>query len=416
MTYLLALASRYGALAVQFAIVLLVANRLPQTEAGLYFTAFGLVSTFFCVAGLGLPDGLVIKIGHMLSNEKLGGIRDAVNRSIFRSLLSAIVLFGGGAILATVLGASFEFAALTALWGVAYGIVFAASQGLIALRRAQLGTFFFYGATNFCFAFTSVPYLLAASAPSLDGLMKITVLAATIAAAGTFFVLFLTTRPYLATEREDISDVERAGAVIAISRMLQSSLYWVPVWVATLILGSAQAAVIATAGRLLIAVSAVIAALRFSVRPAIVKASSQNDWKGIEKLGRRISLATTVFTVLAILAFGVAGKPALGFLLGPEYAASWVVLLILLVGALGEAFGGPVDEILKMTGHGKTVLFGLIAAVLFETAIAFAMSPHGILAIAIAQSTAFVAMYLFQIYQLSRLRGILIVPFLVSKE
>lgn len=410
MRYLSAISSRYGALAVQFIIVLLVANRLPQADAGLYFVAFGIVATLFCLVGLGLPDGLVISFGRAISQGRTTAVRDALRRSLLWGGLSALLLFGGGATLAISLGNDVSYSVMTALWGMLYGMVFVAAQGLIALRSAALGSFFFYSATNLFFLFTSVPYLLLSAVPTLQGLMGMTLLASTCAASSAIVTLWRKARPYRGTDRADLAPPVRAGAVIAVSRMLQSGIYWVPVWIATLLLGSTEAAVIATAGRLLIAVTAVIAALRFSVRPAIVAAEVEGDWSAIERLGRRISMATTVFTLTAMLGLWLIGKPVLGVLLGADYAAAWGVLMVLLIGALGESFGGPVDEVLKMTGDGQVVLRGLIVTVLLEATLAGLLAGQGIIAIAAAQALAFVGLYAYQVYRLSCLRGIRIMP------
>lgn len=410
MRYVSAIGSRYGALAVQFVIVLLVANRLPQTEAGSYFVAFGLVATLFCLVGIGLPDGLVITLGRALASGNTGIVRNALHRSLLRGIISASALFGCGAMVAILAGIDTTYSLLTGAWGLLYGMVFVVSQGLIALRAAALGSFFFYSATNLALLFTSVPYLLLSSAPSLYGLMTMTVVAAVLAIAAALTALWHQARQFAGTERAELGAATCAGAVIALSRMLQSAIYWIPVWVTTILLGSADAAVIATAGRLLIAVTAVIAALRFSVRPAIIAAEAQGDWPAIERVGRHISLATAAFTSMAMAGLWFFGQPVLFVLLGAEYAAAWGVLMVLLVGALGEAFGGPVDEVLKMTGHGRTVLHTLILTVLVEAALAACLSSQGMMAVAAAQAVAFVAMYVYLVYALSRLRGIVIMP------
>jgi O-antigen/teichoic acid export membrane protein len=416
MRYVSAVGSRYGALAVQFLIVILVANRLTQSEAGLYFVAFGLVATFFSLCGLGLPDGLVISIGKDISDRKTEAIQDALRRSLLLGLGSGLLMFGVGAIGAIALGQGVEYSLMTAIWGIMYGMVFVASQGLIALRCAAMGTFFFYSATNLGFLFTSVPYLLLSESPTLSGLMRITIFAATLAAVSATIAVLRKARPYPGKDRATLAAPMRSGAVIAVSRMFQAMIYWVPIWITTFMLDASQAAVIATAGRLLIAVSAVIAALRFSVRPTIVAAAAAGDWAGIERLGRRIALGTTLFTLAAIIGLFLTGQPFLDFLLGPEYAAAWGILLVLLVGALGEAIGGPVDEVLKMTGQSRIVFTGLVVTVLLEVALGLALSPFGVIAVAWSQAIAFVGMYAFQILALKRRRGILIAPLPVRKR
>lgn len=408
--YLIAIGSRYGALATQFILVLLVARTLPQDQAGQYFVSFGLVATVFCLAGAGIPDGLVKTVGEDIASGRVGRIRDAILRGGLISMVTALLGCGFGSIAFLMTGSDSEYVLLTATWCFLYGLVFFAAQGLVALRAAGLGAFFFYSSTNMYLLITSVPYLLFRQDPTLTELMGCTVVAATLSLITALVFLKRTLALYTGRERADLMPAFRVGRVIALSRMLQAMIYWIPVWVAGALLGPADASVVATAGRLLVAVTAVVAALRFSVRPVIIAAAAEGDWLSIERIGRRIALFTTTLTLLAMLLMYLIGKPILLFLFGAEYLSAWGVLVVLLFGALGEAFGGPVDEVLKMTGHGSAVFLGLVVTVTLETALAIALSSHGILAIAAAQAAAFCVMYGYQILYLRQKRGILIMP------
>ncbi|MCT4372280.1 hypothetical protein CLG85_018945 [Yangia mangrovi] len=408
--YIVAIGARYGALAIQFILVLLVARSLPQAQAGQYFVSFGLVATVFCLAGVGLPDGLVKSVGEDLSRQRADRVHDAIVKSGIISAITALTACALGSLVFLATGAQGDYVLLTAVWCFLYGMIFYAAQALVALRSAGLGAFFFYSSTNMYLLMTSVPYLLFWRDPTLTGLMFCTITAATLSLVTALVFLSRALSPHTGRAKADLGPAFRTGSVIAVSRMLQAMIYWIPVWVCGALLGAADASVIATAGRLLIAVSAVIAALRFSVRPVIVAAAAEGDWPAIERTGRKIALFTTLLTLLAMLLMALIGKPVLLFLLGEEYAAAWGVLFVLIFGALGEAFGGPVDEVLKMTGHTTAVLLGLLVTVVLETALAIFLSPHGTLAIATAQATAFCAMYMYQVLYLQRKRGILIMP------
>ncbi|MCY1707575.1 lipopolysaccharide biosynthesis protein [Pannonibacter sp. SL95] len=411
MQYVAAIASRYGALAIQFLLVLLVTHALPQEMAGQYFVAFGLVATLFCITGLGLPDGLVKTIGDQIADGNLGLIRSALWRTLLVGGLSGVLLFGLGAAVSVIFGAAPVLAGLTATWCLLYGLVFVVAQCLVALRHSGLGSFFFYSSTNIFYLLTSIPYLLLAQDPQLDRLLSLSLLAATLSLALALGALWRLTRQLpQSDEKAELRAAFEIGGFIAVSRFLQSALFWIPVWVTTLYLGEAQAAVIGTAGRLLVAVAAVVAALRFSVRPAIVAAAAANDWPAIERTGRKIALFASASTVCAMFGTWLLGQWAIAMLFEPGYAAVWPVLLVLLLGALGETIGGPVDEVLKLTGYGKVVLFGLIATALGETLLAVLLSPFGLLGIASAQAAAFWLMYAFQIFYLNRVRCVLIIP------
>jgi O-antigen/teichoic acid export membrane protein len=289
-------------------------------------------------------------------------------------------------------------------------MVFFAAQSLVALRLAGLGAFFFYSSTNIYLMFTAVPYLLFWPDPHINGLILCTITAASLSFITASIFLIRALSPYREHEKAKLGPTFRTGSIIAISRMLQAMIYWIPVWICGALLGPADASVLATAGRLLVAVSAVIAALRFSVRPMIVSAAAKSDWSTIENSGRRIALFTTLLTLAAMLLMVLIGRPILLLLFGPAYSPVWGVLFILLFGALGEAFGGPVDEVLKMTGHSPAVFFGLIVTIISETVLSIALSSHGIQAIAAAQSAAFCIMYGYQVAYLRYKRKILIMP------
>lgn len=410
MAYLAALASRYAALAIQFGIVLLVTRTLPQDEAGRYFLSFGIVATLFCLAGGGLPDGLVKTLGEDIAAGRRGAVRRTIHRAGRVTLATGAALVTLAATLAIALGLDATQVGLTALWGLCSGLLFFVAQILVALRHAGAGSFFFYGATNAALLITSLPYLALAARPTLTGLLLATAMASALALALALVTLGRRLRPYPAQAPGHLLPAFRAGLPMAAARVLQAMLYWIPVWVAGARLGAAEASVLATAGRLLIAVSALIAALRFSVRPAVVAAAAAGDWPEIKRTGRNLSLLATLATLAAMAGLLGFGQPVLTALFGPEYAGTWALLLILLVGALAEAVGGPVDEILKMTGHAPAVLLGLIVAAGVETALALAFAGQGLAALAWGQSLAFCGLYAFQIHYLRRVSGVLILP------
>ncbi|CAD7026863.1 hypothetical protein RHAB21_01307 [Pseudorhizobium halotolerans] len=412
MQYVAAISARYGALAIQFLLVLLVTDALPQDEAGKYFVAFGLATTLYCLPGLGLPDGLIKTVGLQLSNGSRFSIKTTLWRTISYSFISGAALLATGFYLGIVLGIDPQYALLTTIWCLSFGFLFVVTQCLVSLRRAGLAAFFFYTSTNIFSFFTSIPYLILKADPQLSVLLALNVVAASLSLVFALGALWRHTRrlPHTSGSAE-LRSVLQAGWFIAVSRFLQSALFWIPVWVATLCLGEAEAAVIGTAGRLVVAVAAVVAALRFSVRPAIVAAAAANDWRAIENTGRKIALFASASTVAAIVGTWFSGQWAIALLFGSDYEAVWPVLMVLLFGSLGETIGGPVDEVLKLTSHGKIVVFGLVATAATEAVLAVLLSPLGLLGIASAQAAAFWLMYSFQIFYLNRVERVLILPF-----
>ncbi len=402
MHYVVAIASRYGALAIQFLIVVLVTRFLTQQEAGSYFMAFGAVATLFCIAGFGLPDGLVKNIGERISSDRLKGVRRTIEVSWLFTIFSCVFIAILASVIAIYAGMNWGIAIGTSAWWLCYTIVFFCAQSLVSLRFAGLGSFFFYTSTNLCFLVTSVPYLIFAKQPGLNGVIFASTGGAAISMCAACAVLLQKLKNLEAGGHAEMLPAWQTGFWIAIARMLQAMLYWVPVWIAGIMLSAEDASLIGTAGRLLIAVAAVIAALRFSVRPEIVKAAAEGDWTRIVIIWRRMSLFAIATTLFSIIFIYMIGPTVIKNIFGDAYAMSIPLLIILLVGVLGEAIGGPVDEILKMTGRTTSVLIGLIVAIAFEVSVGVYFSSSGLKFLAWTQAFTFCGMYAYQMLVLSR--------------
>ena len=125
----------------------------------------------------------------------------------------------------------------------------------------------------------------------------------------------------------------------------------------------------------------------------------------------------SVGCAVAALAFVlVAGSGLFVMIFGHGYRGVAPVLAMLLVGAIGESVGGPVDEVLKYQGQARPVLIGLIVTVAGEVLLARLLAPYGAVAAAAAQAIAFGAMYTFQIALCWRRLGILIVPYVRPRD
>ena len=161
----------------------------------------------------------------------------------------------------------------------------------------------------------------------------------------------------------------------------------------------------------MIAASAVVAAFRFAVRSQIVIAATQKDWPHIERTARMIATISTAVAVCSLIGVLVLGEPVIKLVLGAKYGAATAVLAVLLIGAVGESFGGPVDEILKLTGHPNFVLVTLVITISIEATLAVFLARFSIMAAAAAQAAAFCIMYALQIAYLKKKAGVLIVPY-----
>ena len=397
MKYLLPILFRYSSLILQFLVVLLVTRQLQQEEAGVYFEVFGIINATYFLFGAGLPDGLVRFVAHADAVEDRAVIRSMIVRATIISVgLAAVTIVVGVAVSIVVKDALADrwVIVLTASWWLCYGVTFFTSQVLVATGRAALGAFFFYPAMNIALFVTSVPYLLFASQPELEQTLMAAVGGGVLCAGAAIVFATMATLAYpSSTKRAPMQPVFRLGISIGLSRVLQSCLYWIPVWAVGLWHGPAAAALFAIASRLNVAIAAVMAAIRFTIRPTIVRLAAKDDWAGIGIEGRRTATVATAVSVTAILGTVTLGPMAIGLIFGEAYRGAAWILAVLMVGTLGECIGGAVDEILKMTGHAGLVLKILVATVVSEAALVTAMSSLGPVASAIAQAIVFAGMY-----------------------
>lgn len=379
--YVLPILFRYASLVLQFLVVVLVTRRLPQVEAGMYFLVFGVINATYFLFGVGLPDGLVRFVAHADATERQAEIRSMISRSSVVAVALAVVTIFAGAISAMLFGKegiSEHVIVGTAAWWFSYGLTFFASQILVAAGRSSLGAFFYYPAMNISLFVTSVPYLVIADKPRLELTLLAAALGGVLCAGSATGAAIVATRTYpRSTVRAPIKPAFHLGLSIGISRVLQSCIYWLPVWAVGLWQGASAAAVFGTASRLNVAVAAVMAAIRFTIRPTIVRLSAHGDWEGIGREGRRTANAATIMAIFAILGAATVGPPFIATVFGENYRNAAWILVLLLFGTLGECLGGAVDEILKMTGRASLVLTILAVTVAVEAALLWAANAFG---------------------------------------
>src|SRR6185437_8426820 len=88
--------------------------------------------------------------------------------------------------------------------------------------------------------------------------------------------------------------------------------------------------------------------------------AARGDWHEIERKGRAIASVASFAAFAALVGALAVGAPLIALLFGEVYRPAAAILCVLLLGTLGECFGGPVDEVLRMTGRSHIVL-GLLA-------------------------------------------------------
>jgi O-antigen/teichoic acid export membrane protein len=367
------LAARYGALFIQFAVVALVTRALSKSEAGVYLSLNGVVQASFFLAGFGAPDGLVRTVSTL---RGLGQVNEA-GRVLFRGTVFSLgTLVPTACVIGLAVSAisrDLTLGFLFMLWWASYGVMFVVAQALVAIGRAELGTFAFYTLINVGLAVVLVPAAVFGAVVSARSAIIFTVLGAFVSLAVFSPVFIRAARRAGATpgSAPAMAETRRVGVAIAANRILQAACIWSPVWIVSILHGAAWGAVVAVGSRLVGVVGAALAAINFSIRPQLVDLAVGGSDDELRKLLRRVSSFALGVVVVALAGDLVVGRVVIKMLFGAGYGQVTWVLALLLVGAAGDAIAGAAAEVVKMLGSAgwlvgvQTVVFSLGAGLQF---------------------------------------------------
>lgn len=417
---------RYLAIAMQFGVVLLITRRTSLDTAGEYFALFGIVTVTSIAVGLGIPDGLV----RHLPAVRPWDTRNYANSIVLRSIVAAI----GISLALVTLGITVAFTfshfnrvevMLTGTWWLAYACTFLFAQVLVAQGSPAVGAFVAYSSISIGYLFSLIPFVVLAGTVTLHGLLFAANAGAWAAALlGCYLVVrrsitvevavIRNIPPSASRPRLSVRTMLRTGAPMMLSRFMQASLPWIPVWVLIALVSPDESAIYAAASRLIVGVTSVVASLRFSVRPAIVALNTASRYMDIARLNWKCSLLSAVPPLCGIAILLIAGDRLITLVLGDKYLAVNGVLLLLMFGVLAEAFGGMSDEILKMTGRTHVVVSTLGLALLFQIVACYSLAHYGSVVMAVSTAVAFAIQYVGQVLWLSIRTPIKILPCLTS--
>lgn len=377
---------RYVAIGLQFLILTLIARNFGLRDYGLYLFVLSAVLPLYSLLGFGASETVVRDLPCLAADDQLTRARMA-GTTLGVTLINALIVLMLAAALGLVVARGTEDRVV--LWFmagffVANGVMFNCAQLLLAGGRKTLGGFFYYPAVNLSLIAVSVPYIVFSPERTFAGLALTTTLGP-LAAAGAALSIVL--REFGRPRLEWLMAIRLMGTGIrlAITRILYAVGLWLPTFLAGILLTPSDAGVLGTAGRFAAAVSALIAAIRFAVRPAIVSAAARGDMQAIRSLCGRLGAATTGAALLAFVASLALGGPLIGAILGAQFYSVAPVLAILLVAVAAECFGGPVDEVLKMTGRQDLVLALFTIGVTLLGVAILLLGRSGVIAIALAQ-------------------------------
>jgi O-antigen/teichoic acid export membrane protein len=385
--FIVSVGFRYAAIGLQFLILLVIARRFSIHDYGQYIFVLSAVLPVYSLLGLGASETAVRDMPRLAGSHGAGHCAALAGTVLGVMLLNALLVLLVTAALGSFAGFCPEDRTLLwfgAVFLIANGVMFNSAQLLLAAGHESLGAFFYYPAVNISLIALSVPYILLVTSPDFTGLALATASGASVAAAISLaLVVRMVARPRL--DPVLARDLVRVGIRLSVARSLYAIGLWLPTFLTGVLAGPADAAAIGTAGRLAAAVSAVLAAVRFSVRPAIARAAASEDWETIRRLCGGLATCCIALTLGATLVAAMAGGRLIGFVFGDSFAQIAPILVLLLAAGAIECFGGPVDEVLKMTGHQDWVL-AILCAGIAGLAVTILLIEHwGVLAIAGAQ-------------------------------
>jgi O-antigen/teichoic acid export membrane protein len=165
------------------------------------------------------------------------------------------------------------------------------------------------------------------------------------------------------------------------------------------------------ASRLAVAVGALIAAVRFAIRPRLAREAALGNWQEIERTVSKIAFFATALAICAVAAAALIGAPLISAVFGAHYIDAAPLTALMLVGTVGESIGGPVDEVLKMSGEAELLL--VVQTIAFVAGFAvqlFAGWFGGLMYLVAAYAIVDVLMYVSFIVIVRRRRGIWTLP------
>jgi O-antigen/teichoic acid export membrane protein len=365
---MLALAGRYLSVLLVFLMLVLLARRLPPDEYGVFVLAFGVTATGSYFSGFGAPDGAVRIIAEARATNdlmKVAGAADGLLKAAGATV--ALALMASGAALA--MFGSNSFVPFLCIWIGNWSFLFAMAMGLLALGNEKAGSLFFYAAGSASMVFTVLPYVLLATSPS--GIGAITLAAIGYGCAGLIaLALFLRTQAELAVAprilRASVWELCRTGLPFAATRIVTLGFSWCVAWAVAIHRGPASAGVVGTLMQLATAIGAPLAAFRFVMRPKLVELWVLQDKANLQKLNLWVSLNAAAGAVAAILVANIIGQPLLDFFFGENFQAALPILLLAMVGLVGECLTGIADEVVRVANRANRVLMlqiGLMSSI-----------------------------------------------------
>jgi O-antigen/teichoic acid export membrane protein len=365
--------------AMAFVLAVLLARLLGSEGYGLYALSFAWASLLTTPAILGLDRFLVRGIAVYEVRGQWSLMRGLLLRS------NQLVLLASGAI--AVCGALAASAWLSPSLRPPFAVAMLLIP-LTALTLLRQGTMQGFGRV----VSGQLPEYLIRPSLILLGVMALglaghglltptTALAANVMGVAVAFgvgVVLLRRALPVAMRTADPAFLTRRWLGAALPMMLVSGVWMANNYAATLVVGtlhgSRAAGVYSAVQKGAEVIVLVLAATNMALAPAIARLHASGDRAGLELATERMARATFMASAPIGLAFIALPGLYLG-LFGAGFGSGRTALVIIAAGQLVNAAAGPAGNVLMMTGHQRTAVWGVTVGLLTNVALAFALVP-----------------------------------------
>ena len=356
-----------------FVTTVLLARLLGAEGYGIYAYAYALVTLLALPAESGLPNLVVRETARGMAQGRpdivagvwrwAGRVVAAVSLALVLVLGPALVAWQGG--IHDVQGRTLAWA-LPLVPLIALGNVRgAALRGLKHIVAGQLPEFVLR--PGLFLILVGAAALLASQPLSAPVAMALHVTAAFLAFLFGAWVLWRHTPP--AVRRARASVASKTWMTSTVLFALLTGFGIVNNQASTIILGAleppGQVGVFRVAMQVATLAAFGLQAVNLVVAPRFAELYARGEMKRLQRLVTASTRAVLVFNVMLTVIFAIFGRPFLPLIFGPDFTASYVPLLIMLVGQAVNSATGSVAFLLTMTGHEReTVHWVAVAAVL----------------------------------------------------
>jgi O-antigen/teichoic acid export membrane protein len=170
--------------------------------------------------------------------------------------------------------------------------------------------------------------------------------------------------------------------------------------------GPEAAALFSLSTRVAETVSFTLWIVAMTTGPLLAEFHAKRDYRAMQQLVTRSTIAISLWTVPIALGFIIAGRWLLGWF-GPRFPAAYPILVVLVIGQTVSSITGPVGLVMNMGGLERVVLKVHAVGLAITTVLCLTLIPMwGALGAAIGSSTALIFWNIILAIQLHRRLGI----------